>query len=140
MWSQRFDDRLFEWRRVRKQASKLNLKEALLHVDKWWQQAPLANHYLHITDYENWPNPWTLLADDIYCDLAKCLGIVYTLMLVEHEDIDSICILETSDFYIVEINNHYILNYYPNEIVNRNKVKNDLKVIRSVDSVSLYID
>ena len=139
MWQPRFDDRLLEWRELRKQTTQINLEEALVSIDQWWQRAPLTNHYLHLDEYEKWPLPWDLLADDVYCDLAKCLGIVYTLMLIKHEDIQSIRILQLEDFYAVEVNSSYILNYIPNEIVNTNTLP-DLRIKRSLSSDNLTIE
>ena len=139
MWQPRFDDRLLEWRELRNKSAQLNLEDALVTVDQWWQRAPLTNHYLHLDEYEKWPLPWDLLADDVYCDLAKCLGIVYTLMLIKHEDIQFIRILQLEDFYAVEVNSSYILNYIPNEIVNTNTLP-DLKIKRSLSSDSLIIE
>jgi len=139
MWQPRFDDRLLEWRELRNKSAQLSLEDALVTVDQWWQRAPLTNHYLHLDEYEKWPLPWDLLADDIYDDLAKCLGIVYTLMLIKHEDIQSIRILQLEDFYAVEVNSSYILNYIPNEIVNTNTLP-DLKIKRSLSSDNLTIE
>ena len=139
MWQTRFDDRLLEWRELREDAKQLNLEEALVAIDKWWQRAPLTNYYLHMDEYEKWPLPWDLLADDIYCDLAKCLGIVYTLMLITHKDIQSIDILQLDDFYCVRVNNDYILNYIPNEIVNSNTLQ-DLKIKRLLSSNNLTVE
>jgi len=139
MWQPRFDDRLLEWRELRNKSAQLSLEDALVTVDQWWQRAPLTNHYLHLDEYEKWPLPWDLLADDVYCDLAKCLGIVYTLMLIKHEDIQSIRILQLEDFYAVEVNSSYILNYIPNEIVNTNTLP-DLRIKRSLSSDNLTIE
>ena len=139
MWQPRFDDRLLEWRELREQSKQLDLDQALVSVDSWWQRAPISNHYLHMDEVEKWPLPWDLLADDIYCDLAKCLGICYTLMLIKHKDIESIRILQLEDFYVVEVNFNYILNYIPNEIVNTNTLP-DLKIKRSLSSDNLTID
>ena len=139
MWQPRFDDRLLEWRELRNKSAQLSLEDALRTVDQWWQRAPLTNHYLHIDEYEKWPRPWDLLADDVYCDLAKCLGIVYTLLLIKHEDIESIRILQLEDFSVVEVNSSYILNYIPNEIVNTSTLP-DLKIKRSLSSDVLVIE
>jgi len=139
MWSSRFDDRLIEWRELRLNSESLELNEVLDTVNQWWQRAPLINHYLHMDEYEKWPNPWDLLADDAYCDLAKCLGICYTLMLLKREDIQSINILQLDDFYCVRVNNDYILNYIPNEIVNSSTLQ-DLKIKRSLSSDKLTVE
>jgi len=139
MWATRYDDRLLEWRNLRSESVILDLEPALIQVDTWWQRAPLSNRYLHMDEYEKWPLPWDLLADDIYDDLAKCLGICYTLMLLKHPDIQTIDILQLEDFYVVAVNNDYILNYIPNEIVNRNTI-DGFKIKRSLSSDNITLE
>ena len=139
MWATNYDDRLIEWRSLRDEAQHKNLNDALLQVDDWWQHAPLVNHYLHIDDQANWPLPWDLIAENTYCDLAKCLGICYTLLLLKHKDITSLEIIETQNEFLVAVNNDMILNYYPREIVNRHTLE-DMKVMRVVDAQSLNLE
>ena len=139
MWATNYDDRLIEWRSLREQAQSQDLDQCLLTVDDWWQQAPLVNHYLHIDDLDNWPLPWDLIAENTYCDLAKCLGICYTLLLLKHKDITSLEIIETQNEFLVAVNNDMILNYYPREIVNRHTLE-DMKVMRVVDAQSLNLE
>jgi len=139
MWATNYDDRLIEWRSLREQAQLQDLEQCLLTVDDWWQQAPLVNHYLHIDDLDNWPLPWDLIAENTYCDLAKCLGICYTLLLLKHKDITSLEIIETQQEFLVAVNNDAILNYYPREIVNRHTLE-DMKIMRVVDAQSLNLE
>lgn len=117
MWPNRYEDALLEWNRLRSEAQKLPLEEALHLVQDWWARAPLVAHYLHPADYEDWPLPWDLLADNTFCDLAKCLGIVYTLLLVDHKEITSLHIIQTDNYYVVSVNNgRFILNDQPGQI------------------------
>lgn len=139
MWATNYDDRLVEWRDLRESTAKQDLDQCLLSVDDWWQQAPLVNHYLHIDDQANWPLPWDLIAENTYCDLAKCLGICYTLLLIKHKDINSLEIIETQNEFLVAVNNDSILNYYPREIVNRHTLE-DMKIMRVVDALSLNLE
>ena len=86
-------------------------------INDWWARAPLVNHHLHIADYEDWPLPWDLLADNTFCELAKCLGIVYTILLIDHVEISSLHIIQTDNYYVVSVNNgRFILNDQPGEI------------------------
>ena len=139
MWATNYDDRLIEWRELREQAATQDLDQCLSTVDDWWQYAPLVNHYLHIDDQANWPLPWDLIAENTYCDLAKCLGICYTLLLIKHKDINSLEIIETQNEFLVAVNNDSILNYYPREIVNRHTLE-DMKIMRVVDALSLNLE
>lgn len=74
-------ERLTEWRRIRDQlTSDDNPYRTVLEV---WKRAPLVNQYLDPNDPGSWPDPWHLILDNRYDDLALALGIVYTLGLSE---------------------------------------------------------
>jgi hypothetical protein len=134
MWPNNFDDRLLEWRSLRTRVQNLSLLDMLVEVDTWWQQAPLCLHYLHMDDYENWPEPWTLLADNLYCDLAKCLGIVYTILLLDRDDIITLVINETDNYFLIEVNNEHVLNYYPREVVTKDSIHDyDIRCSVNID-------
>ena len=117
MWNNRFEDLLTEWINIRENAAGLPLEEALSVIHDWWGTAPIVNHTVHFTDPENWPGPWELLAQDAFCDVAKCLGICYTIMLIEHEDIKSLELVQTDNYTLVTVNEgQYILNDQPGSI------------------------
>ena len=117
MWNNRFEDLLGEWVEIRDKATGLPLEEALSVIHDWWWTAPIVTHTVHFTDPENWPGPWDLLAQDAFCDVAKCLGICYTIMLIEHEDIKSLELVQTDNYTLVTVNEgQYILNDQPGSI------------------------
>lgn len=117
MWPNRFEDLLIEWNLLRNEASSLPIDQALHKVHNWWAKCPLVSHYLHPVDFEDWPLPWDLLADNTFCELAKCLGIVYTLYLLDHPEIKTADIIQTDNYYIVSVNNEqFILNDQPGQI------------------------
>lgn len=137
MWPQCFDERLLEWNKIREDCKNLSLDECLSTVNRWWQYAPIDNHYLHWTDIEDWPLPWDILADNIYCDIAKALGIVYTLILIEHPEVDTIEMCQTQDYNLVYVNGkQYILNYLP-ESIYADKFLEDQNIKRSIGSKTL---
>ena len=119
MWNNRYEALLEEWYNLRQKAATLPIEDSLHLIDDWWAKAPLINNYLHMDDYSSWPLPWDLLAEYSFCDVAKCLGIMYTLLLIEHEDIHSLHIVQTEDEYsLVQINNgQYTLNDQIGEII-----------------------
>lgn len=103
-------------------------------VDKWWQTAPLVNHYLHPHDIDNWPNPWELLSENNYCEVARALGMCYTLLLLGRNDIELVLAKNDSneDVVLVLVDNaKYILNYWPDTVIS-NTLK-DFKVTESLD-------
>ena len=117
MWTNKFEDLLLEWKALREQAAKMPIEDALTLVHEWWNKAPIVNYTVHFNDPENWPLPWDLLAQDGYCDVAKCLGICYTLLLTKHEDINSLHMVQTDNYTLVQVNEgQYTLNDQPDSI------------------------
>lgn len=115
-----YNQRLTEWRQLRQLSQTLPLDQACVEIDRWWQQAPFVNHHLHWSDQENWPDPWTMLSENLYCPLTRAVGMCYTLLLC---DIDSVELVTATDIqaeehYLVLVDNaKYILNYWPNSVL-----------------------
>jgi len=119
MWSKDYQTRLGQWVQLRHESVTLDLEPCLLRVNNWWQQTPWRPYHLHWDDYLSWPGPWDLLADDVYCGLARALGIVYTLLLIDHDKVDEVELVETDEGNLVLINKgKYILNWAPDEMLN----------------------
>jgi len=118
MWAESYEDKLVEWAAIRNEAAKLPLEEALTKIHEWWNTAPIVGSTVHFTDPDNWPRPWDLLAQSAYCDVAKCLGICYTLLLIQHRDINSMHMIQDDNYNtLVQINGgQYTLNDQPDQI------------------------
>ena len=105
----------------RQQTQHLELEAALCAVNDWWFQLPWQPYYLHWDDQEDWPDPWQLLHDNYYCDLARGLGICYTLVMINHPDIHDLELVLCNGSNLVRVNEgKYILNYEPGSCVNTN--------------------
>ena len=129
MWHKDFADRLESWSSLRTEVQSMSLEQALQTISNWWYQSPWTGYYLHWDDRETWPDPWQLLSDNVYCDLARGLGILYTITLVDHTDLISAeLVLTDDDRNLVLINKEkYTLNWGTEVIVNTplsQKVKN----------------
>lgn len=120
MWPHQFADRLSSWNQLREQAQILSLEDALTTINQWWFQTPWKSYYLHWDDQPMWPDPWQLLSDNVYCDLARALGIVYTISLLDRADMAPADLILTEDGYnLVQVaKEKYILNWEPDSIVN----------------------
>jgi hypothetical protein len=96
------------------------LESALAAVNSWWFTAPWQPYYLHWDDQPNWPDPWQLLSDDVYCDLARALGIVYTISMLDRVDMAPATLVLTEDgSNLVQVaKEKYILNWEADQIVN----------------------
>ena len=120
MWPQTFDARLASWNRLRDHCQNLSLESALAAVNSWWFNAPWQPYYLHWDDQSTWPDPWQLLSDDVYCDLARGLGIAYTISMLDRADMAPVTLILTEDgSNLVQVaNEKYILNWEAEQIVN----------------------
>lgn len=119
MWwsSSTYDERLTNWVSLREELSCQDLETALATVNQWWFEAPFVNRHLHPQDVDNWPTPWELLADNLYCTLTRALGMMYTLMLTNNAEIEELAIICYDNEYLLSINNNtYLLNYSTTEI------------------------
>ena len=129
-----FYARLKAWTTLRETLIDSDIEQKCIEVDRFWQQSPLSNHYLHPVDIKTWPDPWQLLDDNIYCSYSRALGMIYTLSLLGIQDID---LVDARDYNSVDVvlllvdRAKYILNYWPNTIVN-NKLS-DFTVVRYYD-------
>jgi hypothetical protein len=137
MWPDTFEQRLKDWYALRLACQKASVHQALLDINDWWFRCPQVNHYLHYDGHETWPGPWDLLADNHFCDVARALGIVYTVMMLGRQDIESVIMIELNEGNLVQVNQgKYILNWCPGDILN-NQPAQKFKKIRSLDSEKL---
>ena len=129
-----YQQRLLSWYKLRQNLVDKNQVEILCQVDKFWQQAPLVNHYLHPIDLPKWPNPWELLVENTYCTLARGLGMCYTLLLLDIDNIEYKLGKDDrdEDVAIVLVDNaKYTMNYWPNSVLSTNLT--EFKLSETID-------
>lgn len=96
----------------------------------------MVNRAVQWHEYPDWPGPWDLLTNNGYCELAKALGIMYTIMMIEQPLYTSLELVQVENDNLVLIDHgKYILNSAPGEILNIDSTS--LSILRSVDSNSL---
>jgi hypothetical protein len=121
MWPKLFADRLTSWNTLRSQASIADKDTALKMINSWWFNTPWRAYHLHWDDQAAWPDPWQLLEDDIYCPLARGLGILYTITIIDRDDLQDCMLIECgSDNLVLISNEKYILNWDREQVVNIN--------------------
>jgi hypothetical protein len=122
MWPSTFADRLQSWNSLRERCQNLSPHSCLLEINSWWFDCPWRPYYLHWDEQSNWPDPWQLLSDDVYCEVARGLGILYTVTLLDRADLAPVDLILTQDganLVLVGIEK-YILNWEPDTVVNTN--------------------
>jgi len=124
MWPVTFDNRLQSWVELRSRCQFLDLENSLTAINQWWFNTPWQPYYLHWDDQADWPDPWQLLSDNVYCDLARSLGILYTISLLERADMADaeLVLAEDGTNLVLVAKEKYILNWNKDSIVN-NKPK-----------------
>jgi len=136
MWQSHTDKRLASWIDLRNSCKEnYALEKVIITIHDWWQQAPMVLRYLHTDLVKDWPDPWELIAENTYCSLAKCLGMCYTICMLDRQDISGLCISEIdNNDYIVQVNNGlYVLNWNVDEIVNITLLENH-EITKNIDS------
>ena len=119
MWKTTYQARLADWVRLRQTATPLTQVEQLILINDWWFNAPIVNHLIHWENPKAWPTPWELLNNNGYCELARALGIVYTIMIIENRKYTDLKITQTKEDNLVLVDGgKYILNWAPGEMLN----------------------
>ena len=120
MWPATFDSRLEQWNLLRAQCQSLSAHDALEKINRWWFQSPWQPYYLHWDDQADWPDPWQLLSDNVYCEVARGLGILYTIILLDRADLAParLVLTENGHNLVLVAGKKYILNWEPDNVVN----------------------
>lgn len=137
-------DRLRQWHDFRKSLNQKTLQEAIVAVQHLWSYAPFVKYYLTTDQIDNWPTPWELIYENVYCDLAKALGIVYTLYLTDHQPKIEIRVYKDNSnkehYNLVFIENgKYVLNYLHDEVVNKKQISKTLSITNTIDVEQLRL-
>jgi hypothetical protein len=140
MWPKTFAERLESWAQLREQASTCDVESALRQINAWWFHAPWRAYHLHWDDQAVWPDPWQLLSDNIYCPLARGLGILYTITMLDRADLQDAVLAEVdSDNLVLVDKKKYILNWDTNTILNINLTGSQTRHSITQEQIQLQI-
>lgn len=138
-------DRLRLWQEFRHKISQQPLEQAVVATSHLWSFAPYQKYYLTSDQIKNWPNPWELIYDNYYCNLAIALGMLYTLYLSDHRP--QICIKiyidseskEQYNLVFVE-QGKYVLNMEHDTVLNKTQIENKLKLKKTISIIDLELE
>ena len=141
MWPKTFDERLASGSNLRCQCETMTAHNAITAINLWWFNAPWRPYHLHWDDQKNWPDPWQLLDDNLYCSLARGLGIVYTIAMLDREDLQDAVLAEVDGDNLVLVGQaKYILNWDQDTVVNINpSYKNNTRRSIAQSEIKLQI-
>ena len=139
MWCSTFEQRLAAWNALRDRVRMLPKPDALGEINSWWQQTPWRAYHLHWDDQVDWPDPWQLLSDNIYCDLARGLGILYTITVLDRDDLQDAVLVDSDQGNLVLVEDgKYILNWDQSIGLNINLQQNKHHIAQSDVKQQLY--
>ena len=139
MWCSTFEQRLAAWNALRDRVRMLPKSDALGEINAWWQKTPWRAYHLHWDDRTDWPDPWQLLSDNIYCDLARGLGILYTITVLDRDDLQDAVLVDSDQGNLVLVEDgKYILNWDQSLGLNINLQQNKHHIAQSDVKQQLY--
>lgn len=117
----KFQEKLDSWCQLRHHCGDLDLQSSLLLINQWWFRYPWTAYTLHWDDRSNWPDPWQLLEEPRLCSLARGLGILYTIAMLDRLETQDTVLVETScDNLVLVQREKYILNWDAEQVLNIN--------------------
>ena len=134
-----YEARLKAWYDLRTNLTNSPISIQCIEVDKFWQRVPTQTYYLHTDFIKDWPTPWELIFDNIYCHYAKALGMIYTLLLLGTKNLELVLAKDDNSNEVVLVlvdNAKYVLNYWPDTVVNN--LITDFQIIKTLDISPLY--
>lgn len=147
MFNARPDSRLGLWKKFREQLGLLTLNQAVQEVNDFWQKCPFIPFFLEYDGVDNWPDPWQLITENYYCDLAKSLGMLYTLHLTTHKDkiFPELRVYYDQDtryyYHIAYLcRGKYVLNLVEGEVVNKEHINQRLKLKYRYTAIDLRLE
>jgi len=139
--------RLSLWKKFREELDLLPLDQAIYKANDFWIKCPFIPFYLEQDNLDLWPDPWQLIIENTYCDLAKALGIVYTLHLTKHSSLlfPELRIYfnpNTRHYYHIAYlcRGKYVLNLIEGEVVNKEHINQQLKLRYCYTAVDLKLE
>lgn len=133
MWKLKTDERLAHWREFRKKLDNVDLSKAAQLVSEYWASCPFTPYYLDIENPQSWPDPWTMIEENYYCDIAKSLGMLYTIKFTKHNPSIELRVYydpeSRSCYNLAWIDDgKYVLNMVDREVVNKAQIAKHLEL------------
>lgn len=122
MWFDCYESRLRAWAGLRDNPS--SDEDFLIAVNDFWTMAPMVNRDIDWHDRNGWPGPWDLLSFSGYSELAKALGIAYTIICSDRQHlIDGSKMVLVAQPHIeanlvLVLDSKYVLNWEPRNMLN----------------------
>ena len=141
------NERLGRWKQFRSEIDSMPLDCAISLTVDFWNKCPFTPFYLDPDTPELWPDPWQLIIENYYCDLAKVLAIIYTLHLSVHKtklkpEIRIYYDSETRHTYHIAWfdDGKYIVNLHDTDVVNKTQIAKHFELRRRYGAEELKLN
>lgn len=114
MWNLNKQERLLAWQSFRNSLDSMEFEDCIKTVNEHWWSAPISSQFFCQTLPNQWPNPWQLIVDNFYDDIARALGMLYTIYYSKHNcDVQLVCgKYQENEYNLVSIDGgKYTLNW-----------------------------
>ena len=81
MFNKKYDERLQDWRLFRQRLE--TVEDPLQDAVNYFKMAPEVSMQIDPYNPDNWPTPWEIIHENVYCNFSKILIICRTLQLTE---------------------------------------------------------
>ena len=115
------NDRLVAWKEFRDSLE--SSSHPLEDVAELWSHTPFVSSYLDPQNPAEWPDPWHLILDGKFDELAIALGMLYTIKLTDRF-MENLCEIhmsmsqrESTPRFFLVVDNKHVLNYEPKTVV-----------------------
>lgn len=136
-WLKSPDDRLKQWREMRKEYNYESIKKLCDDVWTFWISSPDVSKTIDPYTISSWPTIWEIIKEGNTCKYSKSLAAAYNIFYINDEyDIVIARVYDTtnSDIYIATIiNNKYVLTPYSNEVEIWENINSNLKIEEQVN-------
>ena len=140
------DHKLSNWLKLRREIDSTGeLAIALNKVADYWHNPPFTPYYLS-SDSTEWPDPWTLVRDDVFCDVAKALAMLYTIYFSKYKDHINLeirvfkCLKTGYEYNTVWINDgEHILNC-DRTVISKEQLPDEFKLIKRYSLNEIGVD
>ena len=122
---------------LRTNISCLDIDSQIAQTIKFISSIPYGSRTIDYYTPDSWPTPWEILAHRQFCTSSISLLAYYTITMVSDADISLHLVDDGDDVYLLpEINNKF-LNYYPNDLVNRAELAEEIEILKTYTRDSL---
>jgi len=97
-WLGKPEERILSIRKFRKYIDTIPFHQAVKFTQENWINCPRINNLqFDITEVDQWPTPWELFGNSVFCQNSQVLGAFYTLILSKHIDVHTIELIIVDD-------------------------------------------